>query len=74
MDCDICGFKAGSKYLLKKHKISFHEEGNHELVCDTCGHVSTSPSKLARHKEVHVKNNISCPFCPKKVNSQIKLR
>lgn len=37
--CDLCGFKAHTKFLVKQHILTAHDKNHNELICEHCGKV-----------------------------------
>ncbi|CAG9783270.1 unnamed protein product [Diatraea saccharalis] len=63
--CDICGYKAYSTSVLKRHKAR-HTESN--VPCLECGMFLGNEQKLAEHKKRHIsaERKYPCPHCEKR--------
>lgn len=50
--CDICGFQAHTKYLIKQHVIYSHAKIQGDIVCEQCGKICKRLSDMVSIKDM----------------------
>ncbi|CRK92997.1 CLUMA_CG006532, isoform A [Clunio marinus] len=73
--CDICGFQAHTKFLIKQHIHVFHLKINTEWVCEQCGKICKRLSDMRSHQLVHTSERpYGCNHCELRFKCKKQLR
>ena len=48
--CELCDFKAGTKNMMKKHIIKYHNNDENNFKCDLCTYSTPFEDDLSKHK------------------------
>ena len=53
-----------------------HHAGRSPLVCESCGHIASTESRLVRHRATHLaeRNREYCNICMKEFRNKVSLR
>ena len=64
------------RVCLCQDHFAAHHAGKNPLVCDSCGHIAITETRLARHKASHLaeRNREYCNICMKEFRNKVSLR